>query len=1192
MLLRFPFPCLVLGLSLFTVPVVLSGCGDDGGGPMPMPDAGRPTDGEAPTVVGTTPEDGASNVSVTPTIVIRFSEAMNIDRGTTNINGTEVQATGGSWNIDRDELTFAISRAFPPDTEIAVTVETDFTDVAGNALAEPFAFSFTTLDEVPPFVATADPEEGAATVDRDLGAVTLTFNEAMTTSGFTVDISGGAATAGTPSFDDDAQVLTVPVDGLDYDTAYRLSFDGFTDLAGNAWDPTPELGDGALDFRTGPDRDPPQVVSSMPMEGQVDVDPDTLESITVTFDEPMDPLVTFTTIRSGGEVINGVVQWDAASDNTVATVFPQDVLPYETTASVLLTGFQDALGNNVADDAAGGNGAIDFTTGPDMFQPGVASSMPSEGETGVALDLSQIIVTFTEAMDTSVTGFVITADEGDDPGPVTGVWEPGGVILRLPVPATFGFATTYSVDLTGLRDAAGNPLPATDPTTSDGVLDFTSRGPNGENCAEALRVVDGTTVDGVTSFSIAADALVDQDGGTQSCDPTGAGPDAVFVYEKTTASLSDGGALLRVAATSKAAGENINVEVVAGGCTPAEERFAPEQLACLWARDAWETFLDVGPGTYHVFVADGDEGEFDGVDVELEELTAAPEGELCAAPYTTESSIHSTPRDGVDRWEIPADEIVSFDMDTSWGGPGSISCDDQDTYGDIHGVDAVIEVEKASADSLLRVTVDGPPASDLNVEILTSACDPTATPRVSRFCNAGVASHLFDGLVGYQGTLYVWVAAEATSDDWPAVDVEVEELAPVAVGEACGRGTALSAGSNTVTLGSGERYGVPACLAGSSGNLTWFEVELTQNAAVVDPAGTGAYALVDPVSGAELGCGDAGDATAQGVVGNVGETVCVAIPNGTGITSVTVTDVDYAGVGGPPEDLEISRPLEDDGDEDSLVSDRWLAVSNDTLWLAYGGSDLMEAPLSGGRATIRGPTDGINSSNLGYDGLFVDGDLFSVDDASTMTAHRLYRLWDGAADPWTPGTWDTMPSYVNDDIRAGTFDGDDFVLVTRGDGTIAPTFFTVAAEGGAPTDLGANANLENVVALAADDTYVFVIGEADDDDGVFRVARSAITGTPERLIPPGVTVTTSFLAGSGLAIDATTDATYLYFKASSPEGVHVVKDPGGADPTYLGRILVTDDQDYGLAYDRSTGQLYVFDTRENGSDEPRFLRLE
>jgi len=1171
--------------------LAVGGCGDDGGpgdDDDDVMDGGPMIDEGAPTVVSTRPVDGETNVDVTPEIVIAFSEEMDRNRGSIEIDGTVVNAMGGgNWNVAATEVTFAISRAFDPDTLVTVTVQTDFVDAAGNALADPVTFSFTTVDEVPPFVITTVPEEGSSDALRTLSEVAITFNEPMTTSGFTVGITGGdAALAGDATFDGDADTLTIPIEGLDYDTDYTVTLDGFTDAAGNAWDPVPELDDGNLDFATGPDMDPPQVVSAMPMEGQVDVDPDTLESIVVTFDEPMDRTVTLVQILTGPDTVNGAVSWDETG--TVATVIPQDVLAYNAAAALVLTRFRDVLGNEVADDASGGNGRLDFVTGPDMFPPGVREATPDEGATGVALDLAEIVVTFTEAMDTTLTTFFLSK-EGEVPVMLEGTWEMGGVRLRLPVPVELVFRGDYMVDLTDVEDVAGNGLAMPDEVTEDGVLDFQARGPTGENCDEVLRIVDGTTTGGKTTFNLAADELSDQDGGTVSCDGTAVGPDAVFVYEKTTASLSDGGALLHVRADSLA--DNINVEVVSGACAPAEERFAPEQLTCLWARDTWDSYLDVGPGTYYIFVADGDEGEFDGFDVEIEELSEAPAGESCLAPYTTASSIHSSPSTGVDRWSIPADDIVAFDMDRSWGGPGSISCDDNGTYGDIVGVDAVIEVEKASADSLLEVSVSKPSggATDLNVEILEGTCDPTATPRTSRFCSADDDEHTFQGAVGYAGTVYVWVTAEATSNDWPEVQVDVEEISPVAVGEACGRGTALASGSNTVSLGSAERFAAPTCFGGT-GDITWFEYTLGEEAVAIDPNGTGNVALVRPADGFEYGCAAADDEPLGAVLG-VGETVCFAVANGGGTTSIEVTDVDYTGVSGTPTDLRILPPLDSSGDDENLGPDRWMAVSDRTLWMVFGGDDLMEADLAGGRAILRDATDGISSTNIGYDGFFFDGSLYSVDDTSTGSNSRLYELWDGVADPWAPSAIDTTPSYVSDAVRAGAPDGTDFFLVSISDSFSDPdpTFYEVPGGGGTPTNLGANGSIQNVVGMGADDTYFFVLARnGSDEGGVFRVTRSSVTTAAERLSP---VVTTDSNEGA-LVIDATTDAAYLYFKATDPPGVHVIKDPGGATPRYLGRIFVTADNDFAIAYDGTDDRLYVFDTLEGGTSRPRFLRFD
>ncbi|HVJ19198.1 MAG TPA: Ig-like domain-containing protein [Polyangiaceae bacterium] len=154
----------------------------------PVPD---PTDDEAPTIVQTWPEAGASGVLTDETIALEFSEPM--DREATEAAFTSAElpsdAVTFSWNSDstlltitpNDPLEYAVG--LDPATLVAKTysyvLETGATDVAGNALADDFASSFDTarmlLAEgplVPGYSGSLNMESGAVGVTLESGDLT------------------------------------------------------------------------------------------------------------------------------------------------------------------------------------------------------------------------------------------------------------------------------------------------------------------------------------------------------------------------------------------------------------------------------------------------------------------------------------------------------------------------------------------------------------------------------------------------------------------------------------------------------------------------------------------------------------------------------------------------------------------------------------------------------------------------------------------------------------------------------------------------------------------------------------------------------------------------------------------------------------------------------------------------------------
>lgn len=121
-------------LSAATVLLVAVGCGP-GGGTSPDP---------APTVDGTVPADGATNVSIGTTIAVTFSEAM--DEATTEAAfGVSPPVTCTfSWNPAATVLTCDPDADLGADQSYTATIGTGAESQAGQQLAAASSFSFST----------------------------------------------------------------------------------------------------------------------------------------------------------------------------------------------------------------------------------------------------------------------------------------------------------------------------------------------------------------------------------------------------------------------------------------------------------------------------------------------------------------------------------------------------------------------------------------------------------------------------------------------------------------------------------------------------------------------------------------------------------------------------------------------------------------------------------------------------------------------------------------------------------------------------------------------------------------------------------------------------------------------------------------------------------------------------------------
>jgi hypothetical protein len=208
---------------------------------------GAATDTSAPTVIGTSPADSASNVAINTRVGATFSEAMD-PLTITNVNFALKEFSNGA-NVPGVISYSGVNAAFVPLANLAPATRYTVTvkggvggveDLAGNAMVSDFAISWTTaagavaLDTTPPTVVLVNPADLATGVAID-SAVNVTFNEAMdpltiSTANFKV-----AGVTGTVAFNALSKVATfTPAAPLANNTTYTATVtNGVADLAGN-----------------------------------------------------------------------------------------------------------------------------------------------------------------------------------------------------------------------------------------------------------------------------------------------------------------------------------------------------------------------------------------------------------------------------------------------------------------------------------------------------------------------------------------------------------------------------------------------------------------------------------------------------------------------------------------------------------------------------------------------------------------------------------------------------------------------------------------------------------------------------------------------------------------------------------------------------------------------------------------------
>ncbi|MBK8207706.1 MAG: DUF3494 domain-containing protein [Planctomycetes bacterium] len=180
---------LAMGFTALLLTVAVASCDKD-------KDDGKENDGPsdtlAPAVLSTYPSAGAIGVALNTSIIARFSEAMNvatITGATFTVTGPGATPVTGvvSYDALNHVADFLPSSALAASTQFTATVSTGAEDLAGNALASPYSWAFTTgtmADTTAPTVTSVGPAHLSTGVPINQ-AVTATFSEQMDSTTFT-----------------------------------------------------------------------------------------------------------------------------------------------------------------------------------------------------------------------------------------------------------------------------------------------------------------------------------------------------------------------------------------------------------------------------------------------------------------------------------------------------------------------------------------------------------------------------------------------------------------------------------------------------------------------------------------------------------------------------------------------------------------------------------------------------------------------------------------------------------------------------------------------------------------------------------------------------------------------------------------------------------------------------------------------
>lgn len=421
---------------------------------------GTTADTTAPTVSSTFPADAATGVMLNAKLSAVFSEAMDpltIAAATFTLK-QGVSPVLGSVTYSGVTAVFTPTNPLASNSVYTATITTGVTDLANNALASNYTWSFTTgatADTTAPTVSFTVPGPGATNVPIG-NKLSATFSEPMdpatiTTTTFTLK-QGAADVLCTVTYSGVTAVLA-PVSPLLANTEYTATITtGARDAGGVAL-----AANYTWSFTTGftLDTTAPTVSFTAPANGATGVAINT--EIAATFSEVMDASTitsaTFT-LRHGANAVPGTVNY--AGFTAVFTPASLLLSGAEYTATIT-TGAMDLAGNGLETLYS-----WSFTTGAamDTTAPFVISTVPNDGASGVPINAA-ITATFSEPMNPlSITTRSFHLSHGTTATP--------GIVTYLGTTATFTpnhaleANTLYTASInTEAQDLAGNPLVAT-----------------------------------------------------------------------------------------------------------------------------------------------------------------------------------------------------------------------------------------------------------------------------------------------------------------------------------------------------------------------------------------------------------------------------------------------------------------------------------------------------------------------------------------------------------------------------------------------------------------------------------------------------------------------------------------------------------------------------------------------------------
>ena len=409
-----------------------------------------------PTVTLTDPLNNATGVLLNKVIVVTFSKSMDPP----TINSLTYTLNQGSISIAGAVTYTGTTATFTPTSNLAYsqiytgTVKTGAKDLAGNAIAANYTFSFTTTDAPDitlPMVYSTDPLTNATGVVSNK-VVVLTFSEAMTAStinGTTFTLKQGTtAIPGTVAYSGTTATFT-PSNMLAASTTYTATITtGAKDLAGNAL-----AANTVWTFITGAS---PSVTSTDPADVATGVL--LYKVVTATFSVPMNQSTinanTFT-VKQGTTSVIGVVTYSGST----ASFTPSTSLSPGTSYTATIT----SGAKNVSGFPLANNYVWSFTTnipsGLAIVNLGASGNYLILAKTAIT-NISTSAITGDLGLSPAATSYITGLSLTNATGYATSAQVTGKIYAAdMAAPTGINLTTAVSDMITAYNDAAGRPTP-------------------------------------------------------------------------------------------------------------------------------------------------------------------------------------------------------------------------------------------------------------------------------------------------------------------------------------------------------------------------------------------------------------------------------------------------------------------------------------------------------------------------------------------------------------------------------------------------------------------------------------------------------------------------------------------------------------------------------------------------------------